>query len=159
MHVNSMNIIEQEAINQLKNDPFFLNSRTFREQVGIACSHLRTEYSRISYSRIASMFDVNKGTIKDQEKKYQNGVLPDGCHPSFTHDELGMLFNYIDSSLNDNCLTFNEVSDYVFLKFGKDILKYTLRHVIHREFGDDFKTVIGIPLDSKRVDVEPEKID
>ena len=70
-----------------------------------------------------------------------------------------MLFNYIDSSLNDNCLTFNEVSDYVFLKFGKDILKYTLRHVIHREFGDDFKTVIGIPLDSKRVDVEPKKID
>lgn len=75
MHVNSMNIIEQEAINQLKNDPYFLNSRTFRKQVGIACSHLRTEYSRISYSRITAMFDVNKGTIKDQEKKYQMVAL------------------------------------------------------------------------------------
>lgn len=115
------------------------------QEVGIACSHLRTEYSRISYSRIAAMFDVNKGTIKNQEKKYQNGVLTDGGLPSFTHDELGMLFNYIDSSLNDNFLTFDEVSDYVFLKFGKDVLKDTLHHVIYREFGDDFKTMIGLP--------------
>ncbi len=153
------NEVEATAIRKLKESVDFTYATTFREQVGIACSFLRTDECRISYSRLATMFNVNKGSIKDQESKYRFGVLSDGRPPSFSKAELDAIYDYIDNALNNNCVTFDEISDFVYLKFQKDVLKDTLRHVIRNEFGDDFKTVIGLPLDSKRVDVNPEEKD
>lgn len=52
-----------------------------------------------------------------------------------------MIFNYIDNDLNNNWVTFDEISNFVYLKFHKDVLKDTLRHIIRNEFGQYFKTV------------------
>ena len=48
------------------------------------------------------MFNVNKGTIKDKETKFINGVMADGCPPLFTNEELDMIFHFIDNALDNN---------------------------------------------------------
>ncbi|KAK8893808.1 hypothetical protein M9Y10_022237 [Tritrichomonas musculus] len=75
---NTNDEIEKSVLKELSEDQDFINASCFREQVGITCKHLRTEQCMISYRRIASIFNVNVGTIKDQESKYINGVFPDG---------------------------------------------------------------------------------
>ena len=83
--------IEQSILKDLSEDQDFINDSSFREQIGIACKHLKTQRCMISYRRIASIFNVNVGTVKDQESKYINDVLPDGCPPSFTDNELQVM--------------------------------------------------------------------
>lgn len=156
---NTNDEIEKSVLKELSEDQDFINASCFREQVGITCKHLRTEQCMISYRRIASIFNVNVGTIKDQESKYINGVFPDGRPPSFTDDELNMIFQYIDSNVDDKTITYDDLSDYVFCSLKKDISKESLRHIINRNFQEHFKSVIGVPMDSKRIEVEPELID
>lgn len=48
---------------------------------------------------------------------------------------------------------------YTNTKFGKDVLKDTLRLAIHQEFGYIFKTVIGFVLNYKIFDAPIEDID
>lgn len=95
---------------------------------------IKKEKCRISYSRFAAMFNVNKGSTKNQESKYRFGVLSEGKQPSFSKAELDAVYDYIDNDLITICVTFDEISDFVFLKFHKDVLKETLYHVIQNEF-------------------------
>lgn len=37
----------------------------------------------------------------------------------------------------------------------KDVSKESLKRIVNRNFQEDFKWVIGLPMDSKRNDVEP----
>ena len=113
----------------------------------------------ISYRRITSIFNVNVGTVKDQESKYINGVLPEGRPPSFTDNELQKIFQYIDSNVDEKTITYDDLSDYVFCYLKKDVSKESLRYIINRNSSEHFKSVIGLPMDSKRIAVEPELID
>ena len=135
---NTNDEIEKSVLKELSEDQDFINASCFREQVGITCKHLRTEQCMISYRRIASIFNVNVGTIKDKESKYINGVFPDGRPPSFTDDELNMIFQYIDSNVDDKTITYDDLSDYVFCSLKKDISKESLRHIINRNFQEQF---------------------
>lgn len=150
---------ERKAYADLKADERFLNALTSREQIGVACEYLRQINCMVSYQKIGAMFFVNKSIVKDQETKYKFGVLPDGRPPSFTNDEVQELFQYIDSHIDNEALTYEDISEYVYLKFHKDVCKETLRHFITRRFCNDFKSVIGIPMDSKRLDVDENDID
>lgn len=44
---------------------------------------VKTEECIISFSRLAAMFNVNKGSTKNQESKYRFVVLLDGKQPLF----------------------------------------------------------------------------
>lgn len=153
------NDIEQAMVDELQRDQTFINAQTFREQIGLACQHFRQEKYQISYRRIGEMWFVNKGIVKDQETKYKNGVLSDGRPPCLKEEELHELFNYINTHVDESCLTYDEINEFVYVALHKEINKETLRHIINRNFSDHFKSVIGIPMDSKRLEADPVDID
>ena len=49
------------------------------------------------------------------------------------------------------------ITFFCYLK--KDVSKEILRHIVNRNFSEHFKSVIGLPIGSKRIAVEPELID
>lgn len=113
----------------------------------------------VFYQRIDSMFFFNKVIFKDKVIIYKFGVFPDGPPPSFSNDEVQEFFQYINSHLDNESLIYEDISEYFSIKFHKDVCTETLGHFISRSFGNDFKSLIGITMDSKRLDVIVADID
>ena len=131
----------------------FLNTTTYREQVGVLCKLLRDDLqpSPLSYEKIGHLFTPSRSpsTIREQEIKYKEGVKQNGRPPLLTPDEEALLkdliYQYIE---NDGYPTYEDISDIIIETFGKYLAIGSIRSFLKRM--PDFKSAIATPLEETR---------
>ena len=63
----------------------------------------------------------------------------------------------MESFTNNSPLSYYEIQDYIHHEFGYVMLPDTIRHMFNTNC--NFKTVVGIPMESERVRSDPKEID
>lgn len=133
---------EKEAFTAAIKDPNYINAQTFRTQVGIICSYLRTNEILVSFDRIGKIFNESGHCIMNQFYKFNRGYRPDGRPPKLTEEQIQAISDYIQnrhlSETYQKFPTYYEIYEFVAHKFIKYIYSDTLRHIIREKFGHLF---------------------
>lgn len=141
----------------------FIYARSFCEQVGILCSYLRNSSIDVSFSRIGNIFGVTRSTIFDQLKNYIRGNSVNGRPPVLTDDEVFDLISYIQNCHINNEYaiypSFQDIQDYIYEQFHKDIRYNTLYNLITYELSDIFETRKAKPMEMARMEVPTNLIE
>ncbi|KAK8882712.1 hypothetical protein M9Y10_045353 [Tritrichomonas musculus] len=66
------------------NSEEYINSATFRDQIGVMCNYLRNDKVRVSFQRIGDLFDKQKASIRQQLTKYKRGSVGLGRTPELS---------------------------------------------------------------------------
>ena len=75
---------EIDAFHQMLNSEEYINSATFRDQIGVMCNYLRNDKVRVSFQRIGDLFDNQKASIRQQLTKYKRGSVGLGRTPELS---------------------------------------------------------------------------
>ena len=150
---------ELAAYTKCVTDEKYKNAQTFREQIGIMCYYLRNEDIRVSYGRIANIFQVKKSKIKKQETKYINGANPDGRPRALAKIEQDYMIEEIQK-LHDKQIypTYPQIADILYFKFNKIFKADTLRNYI-QDHCPMFSTCQGVPMEDLRIEAQENDID
>lgn len=73
----------------------YKNAPNFCTQIGVICSFVRTNYIRISYTRIGKIFGKSKQSVRDMHMNYIRGPGIDGRPPLLNDEEIDKLKEYI----------------------------------------------------------------
>ncbi len=154
---------EKEAFTAAINNPNYKNAQTFRTQVGIICTYLRSDEVLVSFDRIGKVFNEPGHCIMDQFHKFNRGYRPDGRPPKLSDEQIQAIAEYIKNlHLSENYQkfpTYYQIYEFVAQKFKKYIYTDTLRHIIREKLGHLFKSVVGIPMEENRMAVSLDDIE
>ena len=143
--------------------PDFIYAPTFRQQIGIICEHLHNNYINVSYERIGFVFHENKYAVRHQHCKYLYGKNKNGRPSKLTDEQIHLVIQKINSYHSNPGYAlypgFEDIEEFIFQSFNIQIKRDTLRHIINLKLSNLFKTVIGRPMDSKRVEANIYDID
>ena len=150
------NRLEVQAFSQMIQSYEYLNAPNFCTQVGLLCSVLRTEKIRVSFERIGKIFGKSKFSVRDMYNNFIRGPARDGRTCSLNDNEMNQVELYIKSlHLAQPCPSYPSYLDialYISEKFGKNLLMDTLRKLICEKFRYKFKSCIGVPYESDRLE-------
>ena len=156
-------ILEIQEYKNAINRPDFIFATTFRQQVGIICEHIHNNFIKVSYERIGKVFNENKYAVRHQHNKYLYGKNTNG-RPSKLNDEqiqkvIQKIYSYHTNPGFSIYPGFGDIEEFIFNEFNIQIKRDTLRHIINLKLSNIFKTVIGKPMDSKRIEANFISID
>jgi hypothetical protein len=142
-------------------DADFREASTRREQIAVAFKHLRVfhDKSRLNFDEIGRFFGVGGSVIDTQEKRKSHQEARDSGRPSLLPPEvLTWMENLVVTRLNEHRpITYPELLDMLQYAHNIVISGNTLRHIVRRMA--NIKTIIGVPMESERVHVDPAAID
>ncbi len=143
--------------------PDFIYATTFREQIGIICEHIHNDFYKVSYERIGKIFHENKFAVRHQHYKYLYGKGQQGRPSKLNEEQITKVIQKIYSYHTNPGFSiypgFDDIEEFIFSEFNIQIKRNTLRHILNLKLSHLFKTVIGKPMDSKRVQCNPISID
>ena len=156
-------MIEIQEFKNAINRPDFLYATTFRQQIGIICEHIHNDFIKVSYERIGKVFNENKFAVRNQHYKYLYGKNKNG-RPSKLNDEqikkvIQKIYSYHTNPGYSIFPGFDDIEEFILNEFNIQIKRDTLRHIINLKLSNIFKTVIGKPMDSKRIEANILSID
>jgi hypothetical protein len=145
-------------------DALFLNSTSFREQIGQMCRFLRCDLQRpVSYQKIADMFGVAKSTVMGHAHNFAihgNECGRVGRPPILTMEQKNALANLIMASWQaQKPLRLSDVKNILVNEWRIDLGPDRTRfyHIID---GDKrLRTIIGKPIEDVRMTVTMPQID
>jgi hypothetical protein len=139
----------------------FQHAATFREQVGIACDHLRSfkDGKRFSWQEIGKfMGNAAPSTIRTQWQKAQRNPRAVGRPRVISEAAYQMIQKMIEDGYSERKpVTYFEILDALQYRCKTSISSDTLRHIVRTLPG--VKTVIGVPMEAERARVDPAEID
>lgn len=148
---------EKQAFFNAVFDQNFQNATTFTEQIGILCSYLRNENIMVSFERIAAVFGKTRQCVCYHLQCYNNHNDTIGRPPLLTDEELQLVIEEINHHIYNDIgpfyPTYEDISDFIYFKFGKSIIPDTLRHILRDNFGDYIKTVTGKAMEENRLNI------
>jgi hypothetical protein len=152
---------EETRLNALWADEDFQEAVTQREQIGIACKHLRAfrEGRRFTFEAIGRFFGgFNPGTIERQFKLSREDRKSTG-RPALLSEEIKQwMMDLITSRFAERKpITYAEIVDLLQYQHNLIITADSLRHIIRDMEG--IKSIIGIPMEAERVAVDPTEIE
>lgn len=136
----------------------FLNAKTFRQQVSIACSILRDDDgSKMSFEDIGSFFGVSAACVHKQLKKSKRNIQNVGRPSVLPPEAIDFIQNLIDERFqNKRPITYDMLIDEIQYNFHIEVKLDTMRHICRAL--PNVKTVRGIPMEKSRVEASPEDI-
>jgi hypothetical protein len=149
--------MEEQFIEDLQEDELFMNSTSFREQIGHACRILRVERTpAVPFSLIGRLFGVSKGAVEVHYKKWKLlGSVPGspGRVPILSHELLNDVIEVIlRRSRERRPMRLVDVKRYVMNRWPTIALTdNTLHHILSRD--NRVKSVNATPMEDKRINV------
>jgi hypothetical protein len=161
-HLNrdGFGISDQPRIAALFADLDFTEAESRREQIAVACKHLR-EFegaSRFTFDAIGRLFSLKGPSIEAQWKKSQQAVRGPGRPPLLPPEVQAWMTDLITTRFRErNPITYAELLDT--LQYTREITLSgdSLRHIVRGM--PTVKSVIGVPTESERVSVDPGEIE
>jgi hypothetical protein len=152
---------QQRRLRGVLTDLDFIQAQTRREQIAIACKHLRTfeGFDRFTFDAIGRFFGGLKGaTIEQQFRLSQQPFREPGRPPILTAE----VRQWVTQLINDRFhahqpITYAEILDLLQYHHSTVLSSESLRHIIRNM--PSVKSAIGIPTEAERVSVDPTAID
>jgi hypothetical protein len=168
--INQSQIIEDEDVQVLIEDSLALKlqqdsrltmARTKCERCYWACMILREEtYPPVPYRLIAKVFDTDYVSIRRYYKEfqmYQDMLILPGRPSLLNETQLNDVIEFImNAYTNRNPITTKAIQGFIHDQFGLFIVNNTLHHMLSKL--DCLKSVVGLPMEEKRVSVKQEDI-
>jgi hypothetical protein len=151
---------EKQRLELLLTDADFNEAPTRREQIAIACKHLRSIDGppRFSFAAIGRFFGgLNASVIEQQWKKAQTSPQAPGRPHSLTPDVEKWISEVVYERYEARKpITYAELLDLLPYRHSVIISSDTLRHLVHN--ASTIKSIIGIPIEEERVQLDPAVI-
>jgi hypothetical protein len=139
----------------------FQEATSFREQVRVACDHLRVfkDGNRFTWQEIGRfMGHADASTIRTQWQKAQQNPRAVGRPSVITEAARQLIQKMIEDGYSQRKpVTYFEILDALQYRCRTVISSDTLRHIVRALPG--VKTVIGVPMEAERTAVDPAEID
>jgi hypothetical protein len=147
---------DQARLQTVFEDADFCEAENRREQILAACNILRPTdaQSRFSYARVGTFFGLSGGVIEGQYKLGRSPRMEPGRPKIFSNEIEQWITDLVHERFHQQKpITFAELLDTLQYQHSVVVSLDYLRHVIRRL--DTVKTVVGIPMESDRVAVDP----
>ena len=154
---------ENEIFQSVIRSNEFISANTFRSQISILSKNFLRSTGMVPFSKIAHAFGRSRQSIRNQYLKSLKPHHPNGRPPSLSTSELNSVAEYINKMHTNSSYayypSFSELSDYIYINFGKTLSPDTLRHLFYEYLSKDFKTCIGTALDKDRYESQLSDIE
>jgi hypothetical protein len=148
---------KQARLEALVADLDFVDARDRRSQIAVACKHLREfdTYSRFTFREIGRFFGGLKGQIIGaQWAQSRHEAKASGRPPILSPEVRQWMVKLVTRRVQeDRAITYAELLDRLQSSHEIVISGDTLRHVVRNM--SQIKSIIGVPMESERVDVDP----
>jgi transposase len=150
-----------ELARVMEADEGFLSSSTVPEQYCHACRILRDERQEsVPYSLIGVLFNIDKGMIKKQVKKFRDRLQLSAIigRPILIDEaKLERLRLHVIMNYEQRCpLSIHDLCRFISSEFGLTILPKTLHHILRRD--PTIKPCKAVPIDARRTEITVEQI-
>lgn len=153
-------LIEQMLFNQIVQSQEFQMSTSFVEQVGLICQWMKNDTINVSYQKIADVFGVSRQLVRKDHQKYLRGEGIDGRPSKLNDAELSLLEKEIKRLHAEEIYpSYDDIIKFINENFRKNLYSDTVRHLIRNNFSSLFKSVLGVPLEDSRLNVNIEDIE
>jgi hypothetical protein len=151
---------DQHRIDALYADLDFVEAANRRDQIAVACKHLR-EFegaSRFTFDAIGQLFRLRGAQIEAQWKRSKQQVREVGRPPLLPLEAQAWMRDLIVQRFEEhNPITYAELLDTLQYAHNVILSGDSLRHIVRGM--PTVKSVIGVPTESERVAVQPEHIE